>query len=612
MEDPVKIRELREKAMKLPQTPGVYIMKNKAGEIIYIGKAKKLKNRVSQYFGSHTNHTTKVIKMVGNVNDFDYILVDSEFEALVLEASLIKLHRPKYNILLKDDKGYNYIRIENNGWRKIAAVMQKKDDGAEYLGPYTSSYYTRQAVEEACAIYRLPTCSKIFPRDCGKSRPCLNFYIKKCCAPCSGKVKENEYEKNVGDAIKFLTGSRSDILAEMEKEMNDAAENLEFEKAAVLRDRISGIKKVSEKQHVVSQKVKEQDVFAFAVMLGKACLNVMRFTEGRLYENEFFFMDDPENLPAARAEIIMSYYAIRDNIPPRITVDGETEDSALISELLSKRAGRKVSIVQPERGEQTKLVALSKKNAEEKLAQSRGRADKDSAALDELAEILGLEKAPEYIESYDISHTAGSDNVAGMIVYKNGKPYKKAYKHFAIKGFEGQDDYASMNEVLARRFGEYEKHKGEEGFGTLPDLILLDGSQGQVNAVAPVLESFGIDVPLFGMVKDSKHRTRAIATGGSEINIDSKRKAFVLLGEIQEEVHRFAVSYHRQKHAKSSIGTSLTEIDGIGEKKAKNLLIKFRSVKAISKAGIAELTSVPGIGEKDALNIIAYFKDKNV
>ena len=611
MEDKEKIHSLREKAMKLPQTPGVYIMKNKSGGIIYIGKAKKLKNRVSQYFGSHTNHTTKVIRMVENVDDFDYILVDSEFEALVLEASLIKQHRPKYNILLKDDKGYNYIRIDKNGWRKISAVMQKTNDNADYLGPYTSSYYTRQAVEEACSIYMLPTCGKVFPRDCGKSRPCLNFYIKKCCAPCSGKVKHAEYEQNVDAAIKFLTGNKNEILKELEREMLDAAENLEFERAAKLRDRITGINKVTEKQHVVSQKILCQDIFAIAVMLGKACLNVMRFDGGRLYENEFFFMDDPENLESARRELILSYYSMREKIPPVITTDGEVEDRELLEQLLTEQSGRRVHITTPERGEQTKLVALSRKNAEEKLAQSRGRANSDAAALDELAQLLGLPEAPGFIESYDISHTDGADNVAGMIVYKDGKPYKKAYRKFSIKGFTGQDDYASMNEVLTRRFNEYLAHKGEDGFGTLPDLILLDGGIGQVNAVKPVLDAFGLDIPLFGMVKDNKHRTRAIAYGGGEISIDDKRRAFALIGEIQEEVHRFAVEYHRTKHKKSQIGSSLTEIDGIGEKKAQSLMKFFKTVTAIKNASLDMLSQAPGIGKKDAERIFAYFHDIN-
>ena len=610
MENKEKIKELRAKAMKLPLTPGVYIMKNKASQIIYIGKAKKLKNRVSQYFGSHTNHNEKTIKMVENVDDFDYILVSSEFEALVLEASLIKQHKPKYNILLKDDKGYNYIKISKNGWRKISAVMQKDDDNAEYLGPYTSSFYTKQAVEEATTIYKLPTCNKIFPRDCGKGRPCLNFYIKKCSAPCSGKIKQDIYEKNVDDAIKFLTGNRNDIINELEKSMYEASEKLEFEKAAILRDRINGIKKVAEKQLVVSQKYKEQDVFALAVSFGKACLNVMRFQDGRLYDNEFFIFDASENPHEMRTEAVLSYYAIRENIPPRITIDEIPEDSEALEQVLSEQAGHKIKIIHPERGEQTAIVALSKKNAEEKLAQARGRADRDSVALDELATLLGLEKAPEYIESYDISHTDGADNVAGMIVYRDGKPYKKSYRHFKIKGFSGQDDYASMNEVLTRRFNEYEEHKGEEGFGTLPDLILLDGGIGQVNAVRPVLEQFSLDIPLFGMVKDSKHKTRAIASSGGEISIDSKHAAFVLLGEIQEEVHRFAIEFHRKKHTKSTIGSILTEIPGIGEKKARALMLKFKSIKAIRNATVEELMTADGIGKKDAEKIVEFFSNR--
>ncbi len=583
-------------------------MKNARGDIIYIGKAKALKNRVSQYFGSSANHTTKEKKLVGNIETFDYILVDSEFEALVLEASLIKQHRPKYNILLKDDKGYHYIRIDNKGWRKIGVAMQKKDDGATYLGPYTSSFFTRTAVDEVCGIYQLPTCNKVFPRDIKKSRPCLNFFIKKCSAPCTGKISKKEYDQNVDAALEFLTGSRTDILKDLEKDMYAASERMDFELAAKYRDRINAINKVAEKQHVVSQKIKQQDVFALAAVLEKACLNVMRFDDGRLFENEFFFMDNPENLPEARRDLIISYYSMRDQIPPRVSVDGEVEDRELLEELLSEQAKRRVKIVIPERGEQVELVKLCLKNANEKLAQNRGRSDKADLALDELAELLGLSEAPKYIESYDISHTAGTDNVAGMVVFKNGKPYKKAYKRFTIKGFSGQDDYASMAEVLTRRFNEYEKNKGADGFGTLPDLILLDGGEGQVNAVRPVLEKFNLEIPLFGMVKDSKHRTRAIAGGGEgEISIDSKRRAFTLVSTIQEEVHRFSVEYHRKKHKKSTLVTSLTEIEGIGSKKAAALVKHFKSVAAIRKASMEKLCEVKGISEKNAKKIYEFY-----
>ncbi len=606
----LSIKELRAKAMRLPTTPGVYLMKNKNGDIIYVGKAKALKNRVSQYFGSHTNHGIKVIKMVSNVADFDYILTDSEFEALVLECSLIKQYSPKYNILLKDAKGYSYIRISRDSWPKISSVFQKSDDGAEYIGPFTSSYAVTNSVDEARKIFRLPSCSREFPRDCGKGRACLNFFISQCSAPCAGKITEAEYNEAVSEAISFLKGGSASTVAELKAQMDEAAENLEFERAARLRDRLSAIKKINEKQKVFSAPVEEQDVFAIVAENDKACLNVLRFTEGRLAESEYFIIDTPDSLPQARKELIRSFYAIRSRIPARISVDGEVEDSALIGEWLSGIAGRKVTIALPQRGEQVRIIEMCKKNAAEKLMQSFGRTSKSAAALGELAELLGLSSMPEYIEAYDISHTAGSDNVAGMVVFNNGVPFKPAYKRFAIKGFEGQDDYASMAEVLSRRFRHYldEKDSGE-GFGRLPDLILLDGGHGQVNAVLPVMREYGIDVPVFGMVKDNRHRTRAVAASGGELALTSRRQAFTLVSTIQEEVHRFAVSYHRAKHKKSGFTSSLTSIEGIGEARAKALLKHLKTIAAIKEASEDELAAVPGISRPAAVAVFNYFHE---
>ena len=534
-----KLPILRKKSMSLPLNPGVYLMKNKKGEIIYVGKAKALKNRVSSYFGSQNNHTVKVRKMVDNVDDFDYILCDSEFEALVLECSLIKQHSPKYNILLKDDKGYNYIKVINGEWRNFSAVKQKLNDGAEYIGPYTGSYGITNAVAEAKKLFLIPQCSKQFPRDYKKSRPCLNFYIGQCAAPCAGKITRQEHNEAVAAALDFIMNGSGGAIDRLTEQMLKASDELEFEKAAKLRDRINALKKVTEKQKVVAASVEEQDVFA---VVGaphggspKACLSVLRFKDGRLYDSEHFIIDLPEDMPEARHELIRSYYSMRDFVPRRIAVDGEVEGGEVLGEWLSSLAGRKVNIVVPQKGEQHSVVEMCRSNAAQKLALYLGRAGKTTAALDELGSLLGLKAPPEYIESYDISHTAGSDNVAGMVVFQNGVPYKKAYKHFSIKGFTGQDDYASMAEVLDRRFAEYFKNKDSgEGFGRLPDLILLDGGKGQVNAVLPVLAKHGLDIPLFGMVKDSHHRTRAIARSGDELSLTSKRAAFTLVSTIQE------------------------------------------------------------------------------
>ena len=606
-----KLPVLRKKAMSLPLTPGVYLMKNKKNEIIYVGKAKALKNRVSTYFGSQNNHTTKVRKMVENVEDFDYILCDSEFEALVLECSLIKQHSPKYNILLKDDKGYHYIKVTNGEWKNFFAVKQKLDDGAEYIGPYTGSYGITNAVDEAKKIFRLPQCSKVFPRDFRKSRPCLNFFIGQCAAPCNGKITAQAHNEAVEQALDFIINGSGKAVEELTQKMLEASENLEFEKAAKIRDKINAIKKVTEKQKVVSASVEEQDVFAVVTAGGekaKACLSVLRFRDARLYDSEHFIIDVPENTAEIRHELIRSYYSMRDFVPRRIAVDGEVADSQVLGEWLSSLAGRKVTIALPQRGEQHSLVEMCRSNAAQKLALYLGKSGKSTAALDELGSLLGLKAPPEYIESYDISHTAGSENVAGMVVFKGGQPYKKAYKRFSIKGFSGQDDYASMAEVLERRFIRYfeEKDSGE-GFGRLPDLILLDGGKGQVNAVLPVLEKYNLDIPLFGMVKDSHHKTRAIARSGGELSLTSKRAAFTLVSTIQEEVHRYSVEYHRKKHKKSALSSSLLSIEGIGESRAKSIMKHFKTLKAVAAASEEEIAAVKGMSQNAAKAVFAAF-----
>lgn len=600
-------KELRVKAMALPLQPGVYIMKNKEKKIIYIGKAKKLKNRVSSYFGSHSNHSLKVIRMVENVDDFDYILCDSEFEALVLECSLIKQHQPKYNILLKDDKGYNYIKITKGDFPRIRECKQMLDDGATYIGPYTSNFSVKQAVDETLKIFKLPRCSKQFPRDYGKSRPCLNGFMGICSSPCAGRISQREYADNVKDAIAFLKGGSVKAVREMQAQMEELSENLQFEEAAKLRDRIKAIKNLEEKQKVVSINVPEEDVFALVNSNKKSCFEVIRFEYGKLTDSEFWIIDAVDNIPQSRFELIGRYYSMRQRVPSRIVVDGEIEDEDLLKQFLESRREKKVEMIHPQKGEHLSIVNMCIKNANEHLAQQQGRLGRELATLEELKNILGLEKVPEYIESYDISHTFGADNVAGMVVFHNGRPMKKAYKKFAIKGFDGQNDVGSMQEVLTRRFNHY--YNDEEGstFKILPDLILLDGGEPQVNAVLPVIESMGLSVPVFGMVKDSKHRTRAIAVNGGEIEINSHRQVFTLVSSIQEEVHRFAITYHHNKHKKSSLSTSLTKIEGIGDAKARALLKHFKTVTAIKEASVEELLQVNSISKKNAVNIYQFY-----
>lgn len=600
-------KELRKKAMALPMQPGVYIMKNKDKKIIYIGKAKKLKNRVSSYFGSHSNHSLKVIRMVENVDDFDYILVDTEFEALVLECSLIKQHMPKYNILLKDDKGYNYIKITKGDFPRISECKRIDDDGAEYIGPYISGFSVKQAVEETLKIFKLPRCNKKFPQEYGKSRPCLNGFMGLCCSPCAGRITQQDYVKTVEDALAFLKGGSKASVRDMTQKMNALSEELKFEEAAKLRDRIRAIKNLEERQKVVSINVPEEDVFALVNGKKKACFEVLRFKNGRLSDTEFWLIDSQDDLKNARLELIERYYSMRADIPSRIAVDGEIEDEELLREFLEKQRGKKVEFIHPQKGEHLSILNMCIKNANEHLAQNEGRLGREFAALEELAALLGLPKPPEYIESYDISHTFGADNVAGMVVFHNGRPMKSAYKRFSVKGFDGQNDVGSMNEVLTRRFNHY--YNDEEGstFKILPDLILLDGGQPQVNAVLPVIQKMKLSVPVFGMVKDSKHRTRAIAYGGGEIEINSHRAAFTLVSNIQEEVHRFAISYHHKKHAKSTFSSGLMQIDGIGEKKAKALLKHFKTISSIKEQTPERLAQCPSVSKKDAENIYEFY-----
>lgn len=600
-------KELRQKAMALPLQPGVYIMKNKDKKIIYIGKAKKLKNRVSSYFGSHSNHSLKVIRMVENVDDFDYILVDTEFEALVLECSLIKQHMPKYNILLKDDKGYKYIKITKGEFPRISECNRMDDDRAAYIGPYISYFSVKQAVEETLKIFKLPRCSKQFPRDYGKSRPCLNGFMGLCSSPCAGRITREEYVNNVNDAVAFLKGGSQATVRDLTKQMQELSENLQFEEAAKLRDRIKAIKNLDERQKVVSINVPEEDVFALVNGKKKACFEVIRFQNGKLTDTEYWLIDAVDAVSEARFELIERYYAMRDRIPARIAVDGEIEDEELLLQFLESRRGKKVEFIHPQKGEHLSIVKMCIQNANEHLAQSEGRLGREFAALEELAKLLGLAKPPEYIESYDISHTFGADNVAGMVVFHNGRPMKSAYKRFSIKGFDGQNDVGSMNEVLTRRFNHYYNDEKGSSFKILPDLILLDGGQPQVNAVLPVVAKMGINVPVFGMVKDNKHRTRAIAFDGGEIEINSHRGAFTLVSNIQEEVHRFAITYHHNKHKKSAFSSSLLGIDGIGNAKAKALLKHFKTISKIKVCSVEELQNCPSINSKDAQNIFNFY-----
>ena len=601
--DSEKLTELKAKANRLPLTPGVYIMKDKNGVIIYIGKAKALKNRVTQYFGSGNQHTEKVRRMVSNVDSFEYILCDSEFEALILENSLIKQNQPKYNILLKDDKGYSYVKITAEKWKKLTTAKSAEGKG-EFIGPYTSGYVVKETVDEARKIFKLPDCNRSFDKP---TKPCLNYHIGLCEAPCRGKTKLCDYLDTLYSAVDFIKhGDREgDTVARLTAEMEKAAERLDFENAARLRDRINAINKIKDKQKVVRATYKDEDVIASAVIGEAACTAVFVFRNYRLTDKKKFIIDGVNNREELYTEFLHRYYSEKGDIPSRILIDTEADFSAE-EEWLTRVSGRRVAFINPKIGEQKALLDMCFSNAAENLSEVINRTGRETSVLDELSRLLGLDTAPRYIEAYDISNTAGSENVAGMVVYKDGRPLRSAYKKFKIKTFSGQDDFRSMAEVLDRRFTEYEKGE-DEGFAVLPDLILLDGGAGQMSAVVPVLKKHNISVPLFGMVKDSKHRTRAIAAQGGDIAIKSNRAAFTFITGIQDEVHRFAIGYHKNRRSSSMLNSELTQIEGIGKTRAAALLKHFKTMARIKAASAEELAAAPGMNKPAAQRVYGYF-----
>ncbi len=598
-----KKAQLKLKANKLPLEPGVYIMKNSQGEIIYIGKAKALKNRVTQYFGLGNQHTEKVRKMVSNVFDFEYIVCTSEFEALILENSLIKQHQPKYNILLKDDKGYSYIKITKEKWPRIETA-KIVDKSGEFIGPYNSGFIVKETVDEVRKIFKLPDCNRGFDKP---SKPCLNFHIGICQAPCRGNISYDDYIESIEGAKEFIKNGDSDILSisVLQEKMETAAENLQFETAAKLRDRINAIKKIKEKQSVVSINHKSQDLIASVFFGETACVQIFSFRNHKLVDKNHYIIDGFSSKESLYNEFLQQYYINKSDIPPRILIDFEG-DFPLISEWLSKKSGHKIEFINPKFGEGANILSMCLNNAAENLSQKIERTGKETSALNDLAELLGLNSTPHYIEAYDISNIMGTNNVAGMIVFKDARPFKSAYRRFKIKGFVGQDDYQSMAEVLDRRFNEY-KIGSDKAFATLPDLILLDGAKGQIGAVLPILEKYNLNIPVFGMVKDSKHRTRAIATNSADISIKANKRCFNLVTAIQDEVHRFAISYHKTLRSKNMLKSELLEIKGIGKRKAEILLKHFKSIKKIKEATTLELSSVKGITQTDAQSIKNFY-----
>ena len=630
MDNP-RLEYLREKVKKLPLQPGIYIMKDKKGQIIYIGKAKALKNRVSSYFRSVEKHTPKVYRMVENVWDFEYIVTSSEFEALVLECSFIKQHTPKYNILLKDDKGYHYIRVGGGEYGKITACHQPQKDGARYLGPYISGYVVKQTVDEVNKVFLLPTCNRNFPQEIGKQRPCLNCHIKQCMAPCSGKISPQEYAEALEEAVSFLKGSSANIQKILTQKMMQAAEAMQYEKAARYRDRIRAIQGLAENQKVVSIRYEEEDVIALVQSSVKCCAVVLQFRDYRLVDKEYFMLDELSEfaqnasltdskeqavepmMQELRTQFVLRYYDMKQQVPKAVVLDGPPSCQQELEEYLCQKAQRSVQLLLPQKGDQMKLLQMAKENASQQIAEQTRRTSREISALDELARLLGLHQVPNYIEAYDISNIGSETIVAGMVVFEGGRPLKGAYRKFSVRSVVGKpDDYASMREVLTRRLERYEQHKQEGvGFGRLPDLILLDGGRGHVAAVKPLVRQMGFDIPIFGMAKDDRHRTRTIATEDGELSVSSFRAAFDLLTSIQDEVHRFSIGYSRSKHASRAMESVLRSVEGIGEKRAKNLFLRFRTLKAMEAATVEQLEETPGMTHLTALNLYRYLHEND-
>ncbi len=602
-----RIEFLRDKANHLPLEPGVYLMKNADGKIIYVGKAKALKNRVTSYFRSNSQHTAKTIKLVEHIHDFEFIVTQSELDALVLECSLIKLHQPKYNILLKDDKGYNYIKVTREDYPRITYTLNNSDKNADYIGPFTSGFTVKQAVEEANTIFCLPTCKKKFPRDFNKERPCLNHHIKRCMGVCEGKIPSEEYKKIIAEALKYLEDGSKTSVEELERQMEQAAEALEFEKAARLRDRIAAITRLTAQQKILDYK-QEYDIVGMAVNVGQASFAVIKYRGGRLVDKENFFVGEEYAESEMRRDFLLSYYTKQEDIPKEIYVDEEFEERELLEELLRGQTNRAVKFVIPHRGDGMAQVLLAKKNAGEYLALRVGRTAREIRALEDLKALLGLEKTPNIIESYDISNFGETGVVGGMIVYRNGRPFKAGYRKFAIKTVDGQNDYACMQEVLRRRLTRY--LEGDESFAPLPDLILLDGGRGHISAVSEVMEELKVDVPLFGLVKDSRHRTRAIAKAGGEIEIKSNKALFALLTNIQDEVHRFSITFQRVKHKQKTYSLELTEVKGIGEAKARALLKEFKTKANMKAASPEKLQKAAKVSAEKARELYEFIQER--
>ncbi|MDD2494376.1 MAG: excinuclease ABC subunit UvrC [Tissierellia bacterium] len=608
--------DVQEELKKVPDNPGVYLMKNNFGEIIYVGKAKNLKKRVKQYFHSK-NHTTKIKAMIKNIIEFEYIITDNEVEALILEANYIKKHRPKYNTLLRDDKQYPYIKITvQEKYPRIFKVREVKKDGAKYYGPYTSNYAVNEIIDLIGNLYKLRKCSLKLDGTRANERPCLNYHIHRCNAPCMGDVDEKEYREEVNEAISFLSGKDERLVETLKTKMKIASDNLDFESAAKYRDQIKALEIINEKQKIVSTTSSmDQDIVGVAIGIEEACIQVFFIRNGKIMGREHFLLTNiSEN--DTREEIIKSFltqfYTGTVYIPKEIYIETEIEDIKIFEDYLSGKRGNNVHVKVPSKGEKSLLIKMVKKNALEILEKGSQRIkrelDESIQAVGELKDLLNLDEKPLRIEAYDISNIQGVESVGSMVVFENGVMTKSNYRRFKIKTVHGPDDYKSMEEVLERRINRgLSEDNDMKGFNKMPDLILIDGGKGQTNVAENVIKNFGLNIPICGMIKDDKHTTRGLIYKGREIEFKKTDKVYRLIYKIQEEAHRFAIEYHRNLRDKTLFKSELDNIENIGSKRKINLLKTFGSVENIKKKSIEELKCAPGMNIKAAESVFNYF-----
>lgn len=609
--------DIQEELKKLPGKPGVYIMHDEADAIIYVGKAISLKNRVRQYFQSSRNKGVKIEQMVTHITRFEYIVTDSELEALVLECNLIKEHRPKYNTMLMDDKEYPFIKVTvDEDFPRIMLARKMVKERAKYFGPYTSAGAVKDTIELIRKLYYIRSCSRKLPRDIGKERPCLNYHIHQCKAPCQGYISKEEYGRSVEQVLQFLNGNYDLILKELEGKMQEASENLEFEKAIEYRELLSSVQKIAQKQKITDTAGEDRDILAAAVEEEDAVVQVFFIRGGRLIGRDHFYLKiakgDTEK--EILTSFIKQFYAGTPYIPSVLMLPQEIDEADIIEEWLGKKRGHRVHLRVPKKGTKEKLVELAAKNAslvlhtdKERLKREEGRT---IGAVKELEKLLGIGHVVR-MEAYDISNTSGFASVGSMIVYERGKPKRSDYRKFKIKGVKGADDYASMEEVLTRRFthGLKEQEEGKElgGFTVFPDLIMMDGGKGQVNVALSVLDKLNLDIPVCGMVKDDNHRTRGLYYQNVEIPIDRNSEGFRLITRIQDEAHRFAITFHRQLRSKNQVHSVLDDIPGVGAARRKDLMRHFADIEAIRNATVEELKSLPSMNEKSANDVYRFF-----